>query len=392
MSYQEGLTFDDVLMLPNYSEVLPHEALLHTRLAGDIQLNLPLLSAAMDTVTESGMAVAMAAAGGLGFIHKNMTAERQAAEVKAVKTAPVPEGAEHAAVDARGRLRVGAALGCAADTLDRARALVDAGVDILLVDSSHGHSKGVMETIRKLRALFPNRKASDRQAHDSVPDDSDYSRPIPLVGGNVCTQEGVVALVESGADCVKVGIGPGSICTTRVVTGVGCPQFTAVSECAKVARELDIPIIADGGMRFSGDITKALAAGASSVMMGSMFAGTAEAPGELKQIDGRAFKVYRGMGSEGAMRQGSADRYFQTTARKLVPEGVEGLIPFKGHMEDTVYQITGGLRSCMGLVGCKYITDMWTKVRFTKITAATLKESHPHSLTSIKAAANYQLA
>ena len=481
---QEALTFDDVLLVPAHSTVLPNTADLRTRLTKDITLNIPMVSASMDTVTEGRLAIALAQEGGIGFIHKNMSIEQQANEVRMVKKfeagvvsepvtvkpyntiedvkrltlengfagypvvsdnnelvgiitgrdvrfvtdlsqkveqvmtpkdklASAKEGASREAVEAimqehrvekvllvnddfqlrgmitakdfqkaerkpnackddRGRLRVGAAVGAGAGNEERVAALVEAGVDVLLIDSSHGHSEGVLQRIRETRAAFPD---------------------LPIVGGNVATAEGARALIEAGVSTVKVGIGPGSICTTRIVTGVGVPQVTAIAEAAAVANEYDIPVIADGGIRFSGDMCKAIAAGASCVMVGSMFAGTEEAPGEVELYQGRAYKSYRGMGSLGAMSKGSSDRYFQTdnAADKLVPEGIEGRVAYKGLMKEIVHQQMGGLRSSMGLTGSATIEDLRTKAEFVRITGAGMSESHVHDVTITKEAPNYRM-
>jgi IMP dehydrogenase len=478
----EALTFDDVLLLPAKSEVLPSQVDVSTRLTRRIGLNIPLVSSAMDTVTESRLAIAMAQLGGLGVIHKNLGVEAQAAEVDKVKrsesgmivdpitvlpeqrisdamdlmqrfrisgvpvtdkggrllgiltnrdlrfetrtdlpvasvmtkenlvTVPVGTTLEEAKAilhrhkiekllvvdrdnhlkglitvkdiqkmikypnackDSLGRLRVGAAVGVAADTQQRARALVDARVDVLVVDTAHGHSAGVLETVKALRRQFPD---------------------IDLVAGNVATAEATEDLAKLGVDGIKVGIGPGSICTTRVVTGVGVPQITAIAQCALAARRIGIPIIADGGIKYSGDITKALAAGASSVMIGSLFAGAEESPGETILYQGRTFKAYRGMGSLGAMRRGSADRYFQeaqAAEEKLVPEGIEGMVPFKGSLQVLVPQLVGGLRAGMGYCGTKDIETLRREARFIRVTAAGLKESHAHDVVITKEAPNY---
>ncbi|MBM7072734.1 IMP dehydrogenase [Shewanella sp. 202IG2-18] len=480
---KEALTFDDVLLVPAHSTILPNTAVLKTRLTNKINLNMPIVSAAMDTVTEARLAIAMAQEGGLGFIHKNMSIEQQAEEVRKVKIyeagivqqpvtvspettltelrelthkngfagypvinssnelvgiitgrdvrfvtdwtntvaevmttkerlVTVKEGTPldqvqtlmhshriekvlvvddnfklkglitvkdfvkaeskpNACKDELGRLRVGAAVGAGAGNEERVDALVKAGVDVLLIDSSHGHSEGVLQRIRETRAKHPE---------------------LQIVGGNVATAEGALALVEAGVNAVKVGIGPGSICTTRIVTGVGVPQITAVSDAAEALKKLDIPVIADGGIRFSGDLAKALAAGASCIMAGSMFAGTDEAPGETELYQGRAYKLYRGMGSLGAMSQGSSDRYFQSdnAADKLVPEGIEGRVPYKGHLKEIIHQQMGGLRSCMGLTGCATIHELNTKAEFVKVTSAGMGESHVHDVTMTKEAPNYR--
>lgn len=481
---QEALTFDDVLLVPAHSTVLPNTANLSTQLTKEIRLNIPMLSAAMDTVTETKLAISLAQEGGIGFIHKNMTIERQADRVRKVKKfesgivsepvtvspdltlaalaemvkkngfagypvvdaennligiitgrdtrfvkdlsktvsqlmtkkedlVTVKEGASretilelmhknrvekvlvvddafklkgmitvkdfqkaeqkpNACKDEFGRLRVGAAVGAGPGNEERIDALVKAGVDVLLIDSSHGHSEGVLQRVRETRAKYPN---------------------LPIVAGNVATAEGAIALADAGASAVKVGIGPGSICTTRIVTGVGVPQITAIADAAAALKDRGIPVIADGGIRFSGDIAKAIAAGTSCVMVGSMFAGTEEAPGEIELYQGRAFKSYRGMGSLGAMAKGSSDRYFQSdnAADKLVPEGIEGRIPYKGYLKEIIHQQMGGLRSCMGLTGCATIEELRTKAEFVRISGAGIKESHVHDVTITKEAPNYRM-
>lgn len=483
---KEALTFDDVLLVPGHSTVLPHTADLRTRLTRGVTLNIPLVSAAMDTVSEARLAIALAQEGGIGFIHKNMTPEEQANHVRAVKKyesgvvsdpvtvhsdatigelnalatqhgfsgfpvvddennligivtgrdlrfenrvdqpitsvmtpkerlVTVPEGADsnevlalmhehrvekilvvdsafklkglitvkdfqkaeskpNACKDNLGRLRVGAAVGVAPGTDERIKALVDAGVDVLLIDTSHGHSQGVIERVAAARKAFPD---------------------LQIIAGNVATAEGAIALADAGVDAVKVGIGPGSICTTRIVTGCGVPQITAVADAVEALKDRDIPVIADGGIRFSGDIAKALVAGASSVMVGSMLAGTEEAPGEVELYQGRYFKSYRGMGSLGAMNQsqGSSDRYFQDSksADKLVPEGIEGRVPYKGPISTIIHQQMGGLRSAMGLTGCETIEVLRTKPQFVKVTAAGMGESHVHDVSITKEAPNYRL-
>lgn len=477
-----ALTFDDVLIAPALSEVHPNDVDLGTVLCRGIEMNVPLVSAAMDTVTESRLAIAMAQAGGVGVIHKNLSIEAQAAEVDKVKRSEagmivdpvtmrpeqkirealevmahykisgvpvtddgghlvgiltnrdlrfevdldkridelmtsrnlitVPEGTtldeaktllhEHkiekllvvdrdgnlkglitvkdiqkaikyplACKDELGRLRVGAAVGAAGDLLDRARALIDAKVDFLVLDSSHAHSRGVLDACTRLREQFPEAR---------------------LVAGNVATREGTLALIERQVDAVKIGIGPGSICTTRVVTGAGMPQVTAILECSQAAAEHGIPVIADGGIKFSGDVTKAIAAGGHSVMIGSLFAGTEESPGETILYRGRTYKAYRGMGSITAMSEGSADRYFQESEEslnKLVPEGIEGMVPHKGSLHQMLPQLTGGLRSGMGLAGCASIEELRTASRFVRVTSAGLKESHAHDVVITKEAPNY---
>ncbi|MBQ3546332.1 MAG: IMP dehydrogenase [Lachnospiraceae bacterium] len=475
----EGITFDDVLLIPAYSEVTPNMVDLSTNLTKKIKLNIPMMSAGMDTVTEYRMAIAMARQGGIGIIHKNMSIEEQADEVDKVKrsengviTDPFYLSPEHtledannlmakfrisgvpivsedkklvgiitnrdlkfetdfskkikesmtsenlvtakegitldeakkilakarkeklpivddnyvlkglitikdiekqikyplAAKDAQGRLLCGAAVGITANIMDRIDALVKAKVDVIVVDSAHGHSKNIIETVKKIKAAYPD---------------------LQVIAGNVATGEATKALIEAGVDAVKVGIGPGSICTTRVVAGIGVPQISAIMDSYEVAKEYGIPIIADGGIKFSGDMTKAIAAGANVCMMGSMFAGCDESPGEFELYQGRKYKVYRGMGSIAAMENGSKDRYFQTDAKKLVPEGVEGRVAYKGNLEDTVFQLIGGIRSGMGYCGAKDIETLKETGRFVKISAASLKESHPHDIHITKEAPNY---
>lgn len=476
----QGLTFDDVLLVPAESNVLPADIDLHTQLTRKIRLNIPVMSSAMDTVTEYRMAIAIAREGGIGIIHKNMSIGQQAEQVDMVKRSengvitnpfwlapghtlaeadelcakykisgvPIcdngkligiitnrdmkfetdmnqlidnvmtkenlvtaPEGTTleeakeilrrhkieklpivdkdfhlkglitikdiekaevypNSARDEKGRLLVGAAIGVTADVLDRTRALVEAGADVLVLDSAHGHSQNIIECVKRIKALYPD---------------------VQLIAGNVATAEGTRALIEAGADCVKIGIGPGSICTTRVVAGIGVPQITAVYDAAQEADKYGVPIIADGGIKYSGDIAKAIAAGASVVMLGSLLAGCEESPGDTEVYQGRQFKVYRGMGSLGAMACGSKDRYFQQDNKKLVPEGVEGRVPYKGAVGDTVYQMMGGLRSGMGYCGCPTIEDLRTRAQFIQITAAGLKESHPHDIYITKEAPNYTL-
>ncbi len=477
----EGLTFDDVLLIPAASSILPADIDLKTRLTNKISLNIPLVSAAMDTVTESRMAIALAREGGIGVIHKNMSIDAQADQVDMVKrsengviTNPFSLSAGHtladadalmakfrisgvpivdetgrlvgiitnrdmkfeedmtrkieevmtsdrlitgregttlqeakkilqkhkieklpivdenfklkglitikdiekaltypnAAKDAKGRLLCAAAIGATSDVLDRAGALVDAGVDVLVLDSAHGHSRNILNCVTKVKNAFPQ---------------------VELIAGNVATAEGTEALIQAGADCVKVGIGPGSICTTRVVAGIGVPQVTAILESAQMADRYGIPIVADGGVKYSGDIVKALAAGGSSVMLGSLFAGCEESPGDTEVFQGRQFKVYRGMGSLGAMAKGSKDRYFQEDNKKLVPEGVEGRVPYRGPVSETIYQMMGGLRSGMGYCGTPTIEALRTESRFVRITSAGLKESHPHDIYITKEAPNYTM-
>ncbi len=480
----EGLSFDDVLLVPAYSQVLPRDTDVSTRLARDITLNIPIISAAMDTVTEARLAIAIAREGGIGIIHKNLDINEQALEVDKVKrsqagviTHPFTLTPEHTikdaedlmsmykisgvpitdkngilvgiltnrdlrfeedfskkikevmtprekiitvppgitleeakkilhkhrieklpivddkgkliglltvkdiikardfpnrCVDEMGRLRVGAAVGTTKEDVERADALVEAGVDVLVVDSAHGHSALVLEMVSLLRKRHPN---------------------IPVIAGNVVTSEGAKALIEAGADAVKVGVGPGAICTTRVVTGVGVPQITAIMNVAKVCREYNIPVIADGGIKYSGDIAKAIAAGADSVMIGSLFAGTEESPGERILYEGRTYKLVRGMGSLKAMQKGGKSRYmqFESEPSKLVPEGIEGRVPYRGALADVIYQLVGGLRSAMGYCGCKDIKTFKEKTKLIKITSAGLRESHPHDVTITEDAPNYQI-
>ncbi|MBC5997810.1 IMP dehydrogenase [Romboutsia ilealis] len=476
---KEGLTFDDVLLVPQKSEVLPQNVRTETHLTKKIKLNIPLMSAGMDTVTESKMAISMARQGGIGIIHKNMTIEEQALEVDKVKRSesgvivdpfyltknhtiqdadnimarykisgvpivdednkligiitnrdikfeddmeksieeamtkenlvtaregidlveaqailkknkieklPIVDGEGHlkglitikdiekkiqypnSAKDSHGRLLCGAAVGIGSDLIERVTALVKANVDVIVLDSAHGHSRGVINAVTRIKEVYPE---------------------LQVIAGNVATAQATEDLIKAGADCVKVGIGPGSICTTRVVAGIGVPQLTAVMDCAEVASKYDTPIIADGGIKYSGDIVKALAGGAAVCMMGSMFAGTEESPGETVLYKGRSYKTYRGMGSIAAMERGSKDRYFQNDAKKLVPEGVEGMVPYKGKVEDIVFQMIGGIRSGLGYCGSETIVDLQEKAQFVKITAASLKESHPHDITISKEAPNY---
>lgn len=476
----EGITFDDVLLVPAYSEVIPNQVNLSTHLTKKIQLNIPMMSAGMDTVTEHRMAIAMARQGGIGVIHKNMSIQAQAEEVDKVKRSeygvitdpfflspehtledannlmakfrisgvPITEGKKlvgiitnrdlkfetdftkkikesmtsenlvtakegitleeakqilgkarkeklpivddqfHlkglitikdiekqikyplAAKDEQGRLLCGAAVGITKNVMERVDALVAVHVDVIVIDSAHGHSKNIMNTVREIKAKYPD---------------------LQVVAGNVATGEGTKALIEAGVDAVKIGIGPGSICTTRIVAGIGVPQVTAIMDSYNAAKEYGIPIIADGGIKFSGDMTKAIAAGANVCMMGSMFAGCDESPGEFELYQGRKYKVYRGMGSIAAMENGSKDRYFQTDAKKLVPEGVEGRVAYKGTVEDTVFQLVGGLRAGMGYCGAKDIETLKNTGRFVKISAASLKESHPHDIHITKEAPNYSI-
>ena len=360
---KEAFSFDDVLLVPQESGVVPSEVTLSTRLTKNITLNIPVMSAAMDTVTESKMAIAMAQYGGLGVIHKNMTIEQQADLVKAVKAKKVDlDEYPNSALDKTGNLLAAAGVGVSKDMEERVKALIEAGVDVLIVDSAHGHSANVMKTVKYIKANYT----------------------IDVIAGNVATAKGTRALIEAGADAVKVGIGPGSICTTRIVSGVGVPQITAIADAAEEATKHGIPVIGDGGIKHSGDITKAIGAGASVVMLGSMLAGHSESPGEIITRDGMKFKAYRGMGSLGAMYKGSGDRYGQEGASKFVPEGVEALTPFKGAIHDTLYQLLGGLRSGMGYCGYQTIDELRADSEFIIITSAGMVESRPHSVTNIE--------
>ena len=369
---QEGYTFDDVLLVPAYSTVVPAEVKLETQLTKNIKLNIPVTSAAMDTVTEDEMAIALASLGGLGFIHKNMSIEKQSEMVKKVKETEITdEYQDNAAVDSKGRLLVGAAVGVADNTMERVRELVKAGVDIITVDSAHGHSKGVIDYVRKIRDEFAD---------------------LDIVGGNVVTAQAAIDLVYAGASVIKVGVGPGSICTTRVVAGVGVPQLTAINDVYEVIKTYNIGVIADGGIKLSGDIVKALAAGGDVVMLGGLLAGTKETPGEIVETNGKQVKTYVGMGSLSAMKRGSSDRYFQggeKELKKLVPEGIEATVPYKGEMRQVIHQMMGGLRSGMGYVGCENIRELKTDAKFVKISNAGLQESHPHDVDNIKEAPNY---
>ncbi|MDF2546672.1 MAG: dehydrogenase [Anaerosolibacter sp.] len=479
---KEGLTFDDVLLIPQKSSVLPRDVDVKTKLTKKIKLNIPIMSAGMDTVTEARLAIAMAREGGIGIIHKNMPIERQALEVDKVKRSehgvivdPFYLSADHVIADAlelmeryrisgvpitdeagklvgiltnrdirfegdmnkkigdamtkenlvtaregismleaekilksrkieklpivdeqgylkglitikdiekaiqypnsakdeRGRLLAGAAIGATGDMLERAEALVKAGVDVVVIDTAHGHSQGVLDAVKKIKAVYPD---------------------LQVIAGNVATAEATEDLIKAGADAVKVGIGPGSICTTRVVAGIGVPQMTAVYDCAEAAKKYDVPIIADGGIKYSGDIPKAIGAGADVCMIGSLFAGTEESPGEMVIYKGRSFKVYRGMGSLGAMACGSKDRYFQENEKKFVPEGVEGKVPYRGALKEIIYQLIGGLKSGMGYCGTATIKDLKENSKFIKITAAGLRESHPHDISITKEAPNYSVS
>ena len=357
-----GLTYDDVLLLPDASDVVPSEVDTKTQLTRGIQLDIPLISSAMDTVTESTMAIAMAKAGGIGIIHRNLAIDEQVTHVKLVKGA---------------NLLVGAAVGVGDDGFERAQALIEIGVDVIVVDTAHGHHRAVLDAITKIKKHYPDQE---------------------IIGGNVATRSGAQALINAGADAVKVGVGPGSICTTRVVAGVGVPQITAIMEAAKACKKADIPLIADGGLQYSGDIAKAIVSGADTVMLGSLLSGCEESPGELVEIDGRKFKTYRGMGSLGAMQSRgskksfSKDRYMQDDVLaedKLVPEGIEGKVAYRGPVSEVVHQLVGGLRSGMGYAGAEDIAALQKRGRLIQITAAGLQESHPHDVLDVADAPNY---
>jgi IMP dehydrogenase len=368
---KEAYTFDDLLLVPAYSKVVPIDVKLETKLTKKIKLNIPVLSAAMDTVTEAEMAISLAKLGGMGILHKNLSIAEQALMVKTVKSADISADDKDACKDDSGKLRVGAAVGVGKDVYDRVNALYEAGVDIIAVDSAHGHSKGVIDTVKTIRGLFPN---------------------LDIIGGNVVTAQAAIDLIYAGASAIKVGVGPGSICTTRVVSGVGVPQLSAVNDVYQVTKQYEVGIIADGGIKLSGDIPKALAAGADCVMLGGLLAGTKETPGEVFEIDGKLVKSYVGMGSLTAMKKGSSDRYFQggvKELKKLVPEGIEATVSYKGTIGDVIYQLMGGLRSGMGYCGCETIQDMKERAQFVKISNAGLKESHPHDVDNIKEAPNY---
>ena len=368
---KEAYTFDDLLLVPAKSHVVPANVDTSTRLTDNILLKVPIVSAAMDTVTEEIMAIALSQLGGLGVIHKNMTVEAQAAMVKAVKGTEVRD-AESASVDKQGRLLVAAAVGVGASVIERVTALVEAGVDLVAVDSAHGHSEAVIDTVKLIASTFPG---------------------LDIMGGNVVTAQGATDLIYAGANIVKVGVGPGSICTTRVVAGVGVPQLTAVNDVYSVARQYNVGVVADGGISLSGDISKALGAGASCVMLGGLLAGTTETPGEIVEVYGKKVKSYVGMGSLSAMQRGSSDRYFQGGVKelaKLVPEGIEATVAYKGDISDVIYEMMGGVRSGMGYCGCATIEEMHRNAQFVKITGAGLKESHPHDVDNVKDAPNYQ--
>lgn len=366
-----GLTYDDLLLIPQESNVLPKETKIDTYLTKRIHLNIPILSAAMDTVSEHKMGIALARLGGLAIIHKNLSIEDQAKEVSLVKKASA-ESYPNAALDNNGRLLSGAAISVSENMLERVSTLLKAGIDVLVLDSAHGHSKNIVDAVKTIRSLYPD---------------------VNLIAGNIVTKEAAAALIEAGVDAVKVGIGPGSICTTRVVAGVGCPQATAVDEVASYCKDKGIGVIADGGLKYSGDIVKALALGANAVMLGSMLAGCEETPGEILEADGKKYKSYVGMGSLAAMSRGSADRYFQdknTEQKKLVPEGIEGITPYKGKVSDVIYQLLGGLRSGLGYCGARNLSELKEKAVFIQVTNNGLIEGHPHDIRIIKDAPNYQ--
>lgn len=366
-----GFTYDDLLLIPQESNVLPKETKIDTYLTKRIHLNIPILSAAMDTVSEHEMGVALARLGGLAIIHKNLFIENQAKEVSLVKEADA-KGCPNAALDINGRLLAGAAISVSENMLDRVSALLKAGVDVLVLDSAHGHSKNIIDAVKIIRKLYPE---------------------VNLIAGNIVTKEAAAALIDAGVDAVKVGIGPGSICTTRVVAGVGCPQATAVDEVATYCKDKGIGVIADGGLKYSGDIVKALALGANAVMLGSMLAGCDETPGEIIESNGKKYKFYVGMGSLAAMSRGSADRYFQdknTEQNKLVPEGIEGITSYKGKVSDVIYQLLGGLHSGLGYCGAHNLNELKEKAVFIQVTNNGLIEGHPHDINIVKDAPNYQ--
>ena len=366
-----GLTYDDLLLVPQKSEVVPAEVDTSAYLTPKIKLNIPLVSAAMDTVTESRLAIALARVGGIGMIHKNMSVEAQAEQVKLVKEAEVGDNPK-ASLDSKGRLLVGAAVGVGANTMERVEALLQAGADVITVDSAHGHSKNILRVVAEMRATYPD---------------------LQIIAGNIVTKEAAEDLIEAGANTVKVGIGPGSICTTRVVSGVGMPQASAVDEVATYCADKGVCVIADGGLKYSGDIVKALALGADTVMLGSLLAATLESPGEVhEEANGKKFKTYVGMGSLAAMKRGSADRYFQkstTSIEKLVPEGIEAKVPYSGTVEEVAYQLVGGLKGGMGYCGAKDLMALRKNAHFVQITNAGLRESHPHDVDMTVAAPNY---
>lgn len=368
---KEALTFDDVLLVPQYSEITPDMADVSTKLTNTFKMNVPFLSAAMDTVSEHKLVTALALAGGLGVIHKNMSIADQAKEVEMVKNYEFDnEKNKRALIDKKGRLCVGAAIGVTADMMDRVHALMDAGVDVFVLDSAHGDSKNIINAIKNLRLEYPS---------------------MELIAGNVATYEGALDLMKAGASAVKVGMGPGSICTTRIIAGIGVPQLQAVMDCARASKEMNVPIIADGGIKYSGDVVKALAAGANTVMLGGLFATCEEAPGDIYESNGKKYRTYRGMGSIEAMAKGSTDRYFQTGHKKFVAEGVQGIVEVKTTVEELVFQLIGGLKAGMGYCGSKNIPTLQEKGAFIKITNNALLESHPHDISINKGEPNYSV-
>lgn len=368
---KDALTFDDVLLVPQYSEITPDMADVSTKLTNTFKMNVPFLSAAMDTVSEHKLVTALALAGGLGVIHKNMSIADQAKEVEMVKNYEFDnEKYKRVLIDKKGRLCVGAAIGVTADMIDRVHALMDAGVDVFVLDSAHGYSKNIINAIKNLRLEYPS---------------------MELIAGNVATYEGALDLMKAGASAVKVGMGPGSICTTRIIAGIGVPQLQAVMDCARASKEMNIPIIADGGIKYSGDVVKALAAGANTVMLGGLFATCEEAPGDIYESNGKKYRTYRGMGSIEAMAKGSTDRYFQTGHKKFVAEGVQGIVEVKTTVEELVFQLIGGLKAGMGYCGSKDIPTLQEKGTFIKITNNALLESHPHDISIDKGEPNYSV-
>lgn len=368
---KDALTFDDVLLVPQYSEITPDMADVSTKLTNTFKMNVPFLSAAMDTVSEHKLVTALALAGGLGVIHKNMSIADQAKEVEMVKNYEFDnEKYKRVLIDKKGRLCVGAAIGVTADMMDRVHALMDAGADVFVLDSAHGDSKNIINAIKNLRLEYPS---------------------MELIAGNVATYEGALDLMKAGASAVKVGMGPGSICTTRIIAGIGVPQLQAVMDCARASKEMNVPIIADGGIKYSGDVVKALAAGANTVMLGGLFATCEEAPGDIYESNGKKYRTYRGMGSIEAMAKGSTDRYFQTGHKKFVAEGVQGIVEVKTTVEELVFQLIGGLKAGMGYCGSKDIPTLQEKGTFIKITNNALLESHPHDISIDKGEPNYSV-
>lgn len=368
---KDALTFDDVLLVPQYSEITPDMADVSTKLTNTFKMNVPFLSAAMDTVSEHKLVTALALAGGLGVIHKNMSIADQAKEVEMVKNYEFDnEKNKRVLIDKKGRLCVGAAIGVTADMMERVHALMDAGVDVFVLDSAHGDSKNIINAIKNLRLEYPS---------------------MELIAGNVATYEGALDLMKAGASAVKVGMGPGSICTTRIIAGIGVPQLQAVMDCARASKEMNVPIIADGGIKYSGDVVKALAAGANTVMLGGLFATCEEAPGDIYESNGKKYRTYRGMGSIEAMAKGSTDRYFQTGHKKFVAEGVQGIVEVKTTVEELVFQLVGGLKAGMGYCGSKDIPTLQEKGTFIKITNNALLESHPHDISIDKGEPNYSV-